>query len=99
MTKIKPCPFCGGKADVTRYYESGEEIGSAIVCNNCGVSVHNVEADNVQDNVKAWNKRATSDLPNDIVTDFRDCRNELCLRCGSYKTAHLGSCDGCRWKH
>ena len=31
--------------------------------------------------------------------DLRDCRNELCLRCGSYKTAHLGSCDGCRWKH
>ena len=27
-----------------------------------------------------------------------DCRNELCQRCGQYKTAHLGSCDGCRWK-
>lgn len=37
----------------------------------------------------------------DVVTgsDFRDCRNELCLRCGQYKTAHLGSCDGCRWRH
>lgn len=30
--------------------------------------------------------------------DFRDCRNELCLRCGEYKTRHLGSCDGCRWR-
>lgn len=30
--------------------------------------------------------------------DLKDCRNELCLRCGEYKTAHLGSCDGCRWK-
>lgn len=27
-----------------------------------------------------------------------DCRNELCQRCGKYHTAHLGSCDGCRWK-
>lgn len=37
----------------------------------------------------------------DVVpeSDFRDCRNELCLRCGQYKTAHLGSCDGCRWRH
>lgn len=37
----------------------------------------------------------------DVVTgsDFRDCRNELCLRCGQYKTKHLGSCDGCRWEH
>ena len=30
--------------------------------------------------------------------DLKDCRNELCLKCGEYKTAHLGSCDGCRWK-
>ena len=30
--------------------------------------------------------------------DLRDCRNELCLRCGEYKTKHLGSCDDCRWK-
>ena len=43
--ELKPCPFCGGKADVTRYYESGVEVGSAIVCNNCGVSVYQVEAD------------------------------------------------------
>ena len=37
----------------------------------------------------------------DVVpgSDFRDCRNELCLWCGQYKTAHLGSCDGCRWRH
>ena len=26
------------------------------------------------------------------------CRNELCLRCGNYKEAHKGACDGCRWK-
>ena len=30
--------------------------------------------------------------------DIADLRNELCLKCGKYKTAHLGSCDGCRWK-
>lgn len=36
----------------------------------------------------------------DVVpgSDFRDCRNELCLRCGQYKTKHLGSCNGCRWE-
>lgn len=28
----------------------------------------------------------------------QDARNELCLRCGRYKEAHKGSCDGCRWK-
>ena len=32
------------------------------------------------------------------LKDLKDCRNELCYKCGEYKTAHLGSCDGCRWK-
>lgn len=35
---------------------------------------------------------------NALQTELRDCRNELCLRCGQYKTSHLGSCDGCRWR-
>ena len=36
----------------------------------------------------------------DVVSgsDFRDCRNELCLKCGNYTQAHNGACDGCRWK-
>lgn len=36
----------------------------------------------------------------DVVSgrDFRDCRNELCLKCGDYKQRHLGACDGCRWR-
>ena len=24
-------------------------------------------------------------------------RNELCLKCGRYRDAHKGACDGCRW--
>ena len=30
--------------------------------------------------------------------ELKDCRNELCLRCGDYHRSHLGACDGCRWK-
>lgn len=33
-----------------------------------------------------------------LARDLRDCRNELCLKCGEYKQRHLGACDGCRWK-
>lgn len=29
---------------------------------------------------------------------LRDCRNELCNLCGKYEMAHMGACDGCRWK-
>ena len=28
----------------------------------------------------------------------RDARNELCQKCGTYKWAHKGACDGCKWK-
>ena len=33
-----------------------------------------------------------------MESDLRDCVNELCLKCGSYRDEHLGACDGCRWK-
>lgn len=25
-------------------------------------------------------------------------RNELCYKCGKYKEAHNGACDGCKWE-
>ena len=36
----------------------------------------------------------------DVVpaSDFRDCRNELCLKCGAYTQKHNGACDECRWR-
>ncbi len=30
------------------------------------------------------------------LVDLIDCRNELCDRCGKYKS--IGACDGCRWE-
>ena len=33
-----------------------------------------------------------------LESELRDCVNELCLKCGSYRDEHLGACDGCRWK-
>ena len=24
-------------------------------------------------------------------------RNELCCKCGKYRDAHNGACDGCKW--
>jgi len=33
-----------------------------------------------------------------LERELKDCRNELCLKCGEYKRKHLGACDGCRWR-
>lgn len=35
----------------------------------------------------------------ELCVELRTCRNELCLKCGDYKFAHKGACDGCRWKN
>ena len=45
--------------------------------------------------------RALMNEAADEISELQDqlntCRNELCLRCGQYKTKHLGSFEGCRW--
>lgn len=41
----------------------------------------------------------------DTVTVFRlrselkNCRNELCLKCGNYHESYAGACDDCRYRH
>jgi hypothetical protein len=34
-----------------------------------------------------------------LQCELKQARNELCLKCGSYREAHLGACDGCRYRH
>ena len=34
---------------------------------------------------------------NNVKNTVETMRNELCLKCGKYKEAHNGACDGCRW--
>jgi hypothetical protein len=34
-----------------------------------------------------------------LQSELKNCRNELCLKCGSYREAHLGACDDCRYRH
>jgi hypothetical protein len=47
---------------------------------------------------KAVDRLAAYEDTNLTPSDIADLRNELCLRCGQYKAAHIGACDGCRWK-
>ena len=30
--------------------------------------------------------------------ELHEAKNELCCKCGDYKQAHNGACNGCRWK-
>lgn len=44
------------------------------------------------------NMRAAAEAIERLLYELNLCRDELCLQCGSYKLAHKGACDGCRWK-
>lgn len=33
-----------------------------------------------------------------LQREVRRARNELCDRCGKHRNAHLGACDGCRYR-
>ena len=30
--------------------------------------------------------------------ELHESKNELCCKCGNYREAHNGACDGCRWE-
>ena len=34
-----------------------------------------------------------------LQKELRNCRNELCLKCGAFSMSHLGACDDCRYRH
>ena len=35
---------------------------------------------------------------NEAKSELDAMRNELCCKCGKYREAHNGACDGCRWR-
>jgi len=65
-TKLKPCPFCGYRANYTETYKkrddlpwSGvERIGYNIKCSKCRAEMHGKSWSAL---VKAWNRRANDD--------------------------------------
>ena len=99
---MKPCKICNKPQD-----------GGYIICAECAEEVERMNAEIQQFREAAaaeYGIDAQTMLTlakSQIATAKRNCelrdenenlRNELCLKCGRYRTAHLGACDGCRWK-
>ena len=58
--KLKPCPFCGGKAETV--YAPNDINRWGVQCKSCGCTVEVEEWKGVEDTkenaIKAWNRRA-----------------------------------------
>lgn len=67
MSKLKPCPFCGGEA-IMRHISSIMDVFSYVTCTRCGVQSPNfkVSSEYASDDkaAEAWNRRANDDPEN-----------------------------------
>jgi Lar family restriction alleviation protein len=55
MSELKPCPFCGGKADIDA--PTGSRNDRLVYCKTCFASIC---GDATPDAIAAWNRRAAS---------------------------------------
>ena len=60
----------------------------ACICGKCGSNAPKIIADLIDS--------LTAQLT-ESQRRAQDARNELCQKCGRYRDAHKGACDGCRW--
>lgn len=93
---LKPCPLCGGEAEVARLTQSPEELTAVIKCTDCGLTLEweteikvgvsratgkRTVAKAGLDPIEAWNRR-------------RMCDN--CVeRCLSEQVMNLPDCNDC----
>ena len=69
--KLKPCPFCGGEAEITEVIDRTprnlEPVGFGVKCDQCGIIVAKIDCgvtdwfETDEEAAKAWNRRVTDD--------------------------------------
>ena len=98
---MKPCKIC-----------NKPQSGGYIICAECAVEVNRMQAEiqqfreaaaeygiDAQTMLTLARSQITTAKENcELRDENENLRNELCLKCGRYRTAHEGSCDGCRWR-
>lgn len=65
QSKLKPCPFCGCKAEI-RVVKEGEMSIISCATHHCGVSIHSFNNGETDQEVavrlaNAWNRRADNE--------------------------------------
>lgn len=101
MEKLKPCPFCGGKAYVQIHIFDGVPETYGVLCANgkCYTSGWQFY-DTAEEAIEAWNRRAERKIGKWIPEKSYSPRNEtgilyVCSECGAgyeYKTNFCPSC-------
>lgn len=72
MDKLKPCPFCGGKAIITVLQHRFTDLYFCS-CEKCHISQTSGEYTFRQEAINAWNKRS-----NDAPVSLREAEKLIC---------------------
>lgn len=78
-TKLRACPFCGGKAqiidesdDLYSMYATDDELVSLpmrVQCPNCGANIQADDNDAKEDIINQWNRRTVLDEVYELCDD------------------------------
>lgn len=74
---LKPCPFCGGDAEIVHINDGENEGGSCVSCSRCLAS-SNVEFEFKENFVSNWNRRTEVDLITSLRAELE--RKDAALR-------------------
>lgn len=81
--KLKPCPFCGGEAEMI-FWEAMKD--ARVRCKACDVSTHDYRTP--EEAIEAWNKRTSSPIYGRwILYEDEDTNAWKCSAC--HKTQQL----------
>ena len=69
MTELKPCPFCGGEAEV---WVSNVTDRAIVYCTVCDAQIR--IRPNEQEAIEAWNKRVRCRNEKNITAIRLDCQ-------------------------
>lgn len=72
MTELKPCPFCGGQAEVEQH--GTHRQSHVIACMDCGGRLETGEVNEFRN--RAWNTRALPKEVTDILRTYYEVANQ-----------------------
>ena len=86
MDELKACPFCGSSNTTLDYYEIScpQELGTIVVCNDCGASAKSIVD---------WNTRPIEDALNARIAELEAVIDQLIEVSEKMFTAVIAAAD------
>lgn len=90
--KLKPCPFCGGKAFFANRFALGRRCRT-VVCEDCSAVITNFQGEDKEGAAALWNMR----MPEfgQWIDTREKCGSYICSKCEYQSVAKYKYCPDC----